>query len=83
MYYFDDNHPFSVDSGDRYEYRNIVFDAPMADVPSIVLSITGIQGDDKIELAVDDVTTQGFSMVVRVWDTAKVYWLIASWVAHL
>ncbi|MEM1159673.1 MAG: H-type lectin domain-containing protein [Pseudomonadota bacterium] len=83
--HIEDSGPMWAGSGKRWSRQVVTFSDGFAQPPTVQLSIAMIDADSarnlRLELLVEDVTTQGFTAVAHTWSDTRIGRLQVNWTA--
>lgn len=72
-------------TGPREERKRVTFDLPFATVPNVHVSASlwdvETSSNIRLDIFADEVSEQGFDIVVRTWDDTRIARLRADWLA--
>lgn len=82
---FEDGGPMWTDVGPRVERSVVTFPTPFRDVPMVHVGLSmwdiAIETNHRVDIAAEEVTPVGFTLVFRTWGDTRVARVRADWLA--
>ena len=76
-----------IGSGDRNDVIDITFKRPFCNVPTVVVSLTGLDtnsstSNTRVQISANSVTKTGFKLNIHTWADTKIYLVSDTYIAY-
>ncbi|MTH78555.1 H-type lectin domain-containing protein [Paracoccus aestuariivivens] len=82
---FEDSGPMWTGEGPRLEIKEIHFDQPFAEAPTVQVGLAmwdiGVNANQRVDIKATQITTEGFRVEFRTWGDTRVARVRVNWLA--